>query len=66
LLENKNTIIYGAGGGIGGNFGVATRFQFRLHEVNTIVGGMLLLPATPDVIHSFVAEAETAPEWCTS
>lgn len=46
--------------GGGGNFGVATRF--RLHEVDTIVGGMLLLPATPEVIDSFVAEAEAAPE----
>jgi FAD/FMN-containing dehydrogenase len=48
--------------GGGGNFGIATRFQFRLHEVDTITGGMLVLPATPDVIRAFIAEAETAPE----
>jgi FAD/FMN-containing dehydrogenase len=48
--------------GGGGNFGVATRFHYRLHEVSTIVGGMLVLPATPEVISSLIAEAEAAPE----
>jgi FAD/FMN-containing dehydrogenase len=48
--------------GGGGNFGVATRFQFRLHELPQIVGGLLLLPATPAVIAGFIAEAQAAPE----
>jgi FAD/FMN-containing dehydrogenase len=48
--------------GGGGNFGVATRFRLRLHELPTIVGGMLLLPATTETILTFLAESEAAPE----
>ncbi len=44
------------------NFGVATRFQLRLHEISEIVGGMLILPATPETITGFLEASDAAPE----
>jgi len=44
------------------NFGVATRFHLGLAEVSQIVGGMMILPASPEVITGFLEAAKAAPE----
>ena len=51
--------------GGGGNFGVVTRFQYRLFPLSLVVGGALFLPATRDVLRGLVPIAASAPEELT-
>jgi FAD/FMN-containing dehydrogenase len=60
--EETHADLFWALRGGGGNFGVATRLRFRLHEVDRVVGGLLVLPASVEVISGFVDAADAAPE----
>ncbi|GAA4196876.1 FAD-binding oxidoreductase [Streptosporangium oxazolinicum] len=60
--EDHHPDLFWAIRGGGGNFGVATRLRFRLHQLDRVYGGLLILPATPEAIVSFVTEAQAAPE----
>jgi len=60
--EDNDPDLFWAIRGGGGNFGVATRFRYRLHELGQIVGGMMLIPATAESVEGFIAACESAPE----
>jgi FAD/FMN-containing dehydrogenase len=65
----RNPDLFWALKGGGGNFGVVTGFEFRLHEVGPLVyGGMAMFPidAAADLMKAYRAFMEDAPdEICT-
>ena len=64
--EESHPDLFWAVRGGGGNFGVVTRFQYRLYPVGEIFGGALFMPATRDVLRSLVPIASSAPDELTT
>jgi FAD/FMN-containing dehydrogenase len=59
-------LFWGVRGG-GGNFGIVTSFEFRLHPLTSVLGGMLLYERARarDVLDVFREQAEKAPDELT-
>jgi FAD/FMN-containing dehydrogenase len=60
--ETSHADLFWAIRGGGGNFGVATRFRYRLAPLPSYVGGMMVIPATPEAIAAFIDAAADADE----
>jgi FAD/FMN-containing dehydrogenase len=64
--DENAELFWGVRGG-GGNFGVVTAFEFRLHPLTRVLAGILLYPRsrTRDVVNVFRDAAEKAPDELT-
>jgi FAD/FMN-containing dehydrogenase len=65
VTEGSDPDLFWALRGGGGNFGIATRFRYRLHPVSTVTGGALFLPLTSRVLQDLVEVSMAAPDELT-
>src|SRR5271154_6872078 len=65
--EESPELFWGLRGG-GGNFGIVTSFEYRLHPVGPVLGGMLIYPMTKakEVLRFYRDYARTCPDELTA
>jgi FAD/FMN-containing dehydrogenase len=62
--EQNQDLFWALRGG-GGNFGVATRFTYRLEPIGMVLGGLAVMPLTRDVLRGVMDVALDAPDQLT-
>ncbi|HRC62168.1 MAG TPA: FAD-binding oxidoreductase [Dehalococcoidia bacterium] len=60
--EQQHADLFWAVRGGGGNFGVVTRYHFRLDPTGLVLAGMIALPMTAEAVRGYVDVATAAPE----
>jgi hypothetical protein len=62
--HNSNSDLFWAIRGGGGNFGVATSFEYQLHPVAEVLAGTLEYPAgrVPELLRAYLKLSATAPD----
>jgi FAD/FMN-containing dehydrogenase len=63
--EEADPDLFWAIRGGGGNFGIVTRFRYRLHPVEVVTGGALFLPLSREVLRGLIDASVEAPEELT-
>ncbi len=64
--ETEHPDLFWAIRGGGGNFGIVTEFTYRLAPVGNVLGGMLMLPASREVLRGFLEYSASAPDDLTT
>jgi len=67
INEHEHPDLFWALRGGGGNFGVVTSFEYRVHPVHTVLGGMIIHPRSDasDVLKFYRDFTQAAPEELT-
>ena len=63
---NENEDLFWGLRGAGANFGIVTEFEYRLHRVDGVVGGMVLYPLKAEVLRFFDEFSNGAPDEITT